>query len=97
MIQNIEVGGTGKYYQMTSLATATDVPGLPVGSGPGCRVMIQALAQNVRYTVDGTTPTTTVGMRLHPTETHSINVAPGTVIKVIEETASAEVNVIVFK
>lgn len=96
-LQTIEVGGSGKNYQLTSLATVQQVPGLPMGSGPGGRVMIQALTQNVRYTVDGVDPTTTTGMRLQATETHSFNVAPDTVIKVIEEAASAQVNVIVFK
>jgi len=72
------------------------VPGIHAGSGPGCRVLIQALGQNVRYIIGGGTPTGTVGVRLHATETHTLNVAPGTVIKVIEEATSAEVNVQVF-
>ena len=96
MIQTIEVGQVGKYYQMTSLASAVDVPGLPGGSGAGCRVVLQAVNQNARYVVNGTA-TTTFGMRLHATETHSINLAPGSTISIIEEAVSAEVNVTIYK
>lgn len=95
-IQNIEVGLPGKYFQISGIPSATEVPGIPAGSGASVRVILQAVSQNIRYRIDGVDPTTTVGVRLHATESHSLNVAPGTIIKVIEEAASAELNVMVF-
>jgi hypothetical protein len=54
------------------------------------QVLIQALGQNVRYTVDGTTPTASVGFRMFTdTEPVIIRLASGEVLKLIQETASA--------
>lgn len=54
-------------------------------------VAIQAFTNAVRYTLDGTTPTASVGFRIAANDSDVVSVGPNTVIKVIEETASASV------
>lgn len=83
------------YHQLAagSMATAATIP------GTGGLVMIQAEAQNVRYTLDGSTPTTTVGFLLQAGETHTLNVGQGNIgnIKVIQAASGAILNVHTFK
>jgi len=52
-------------------------------------ILIQTLVQNVRFTLDGTTPTASVGFQILAGNPPMIIAIPGTSIKVIEETASA--------
>jgi len=54
-------------------------------------VVIQAFTQAVRYTLDGTTPTATTGFRIAAADSDILSIGPNTLIKVIEETASASV------
>lgn len=54
-------------------------------------VVLQAFTQAVRYTVDGTTPTASVGFRIAANDSDVIPVGPNTVLQVIEETATASV------
>lgn len=55
------------------------------------KVRIQALAQNVRYTLDGTTPTAAKGFQLKAGDPPiEITVGHRTKIKVIEEAATAD-------
>lgn len=55
-------------------------------------VLIQAYTNNIRYTLDGTTPTATTGFLLEAGKQVVIDYpASGMTIKVIEETASASV------
>jgi hypothetical protein len=54
------------------------------------KLMIQALTQNVRITLDGTAATTSVGFQLKAGDPVVIfPLGPHSVIKVIEETATA--------
>lgn len=54
------------------------------------KLLIQALTQNVRYTLDGTTPSATVGFQLKAGDPPLlIPLSAGVTVKVIEETASA--------
>lgn len=56
-------------------------------------VLISALAQDVNFTLDGTTPTATVGLTLKADDTVIfIPMYGGQVIKVIEQTATANIN-----
>jgi hypothetical protein len=73
----------------------SSVVGISVG-GDGRTALIQALGQNVRYRDDGTDPTTTVGQRIHAGETiyYTGNLDS---IRFIEEAASAELNISVYK
>lgn len=55
------------------------------------KVMIQALGQNVRFTLDGTTPTATTGFQLKAGDPPMIlPLGNSTVIKVIQEAATAD-------
>lgn len=54
------------------------------------KVLMQALGQNVRFTLDGTTPTATTGFQLKAGDPPvSIPVA-GATLKVIQEAATAD-------
>jgi hypothetical protein len=56
------------------------------------QLLIQALTQNVRVTVGGTTPTATLGFQLKAGDPAVlIGLSGATVIRVIEETASATI------
>lgn len=54
------------------------------------KLLIQAITQNVRYTLDGTTPTASVGFQLKAGDPPVvIPVGEDTGVKVIQETATA--------
>lgn len=56
------------------------------------KLLIQALDQNVRYTLDGTTPTATKGFQLKAGDPPIIvPVDADTTVKLIEEAATADV------
>jgi hypothetical protein len=56
------------------------------------KLLIQAGTQNIRYTLDGTTPTATKGFRLVVGDPPIIiPIGGNTVVKVIEETATADI------
>ena len=56
------------------------------------RLLIQALSQNVRFTLDGTVPTATKGFQLKAGDPPVIiPVGPNVTVKVIQETATAEI------
>lgn len=58
--------------------------------GDSTKLLIQALDQNVRYTLDGTTPTASVGFQLLAGDPPVVvPIGVDTVIKVIEEAATA--------
>lgn len=54
------------------------------------KIMMQAIEKNLRYTVDGTVPTTTKGFRLTAGEYIIFPLAKSNVIKVIEESATCD-------
>lgn len=55
------------------------------------KLLIQALGQNVRYTLDGTVPTATKGFQLKAGDPPVIiPLHSSTVVKVIEESATAD-------
>jgi len=71
------------------LAISTAQTLMPPGSAS--KLLIQALTQNVRYTLDGTTPTSSLGFQLKagdPPLVLPINAA--VTVKVIEEAATAD-------
>ncbi len=68
-----------------SSAVALNIP-----SG-ATKLLIQALTQNVRFTVDGTTPTASKGFQLKAGDPPVvIPISSGTSVKVIEEAATAD-------
>jgi hypothetical protein len=80
------------YQQLTSLSSASGLT-VPAGS-TSC--FLQAETQNVRFRDDGTDPTSSVGMRLIVDDLVFYE-GELSLIKFIEETASAKVNVLYFE
>ena len=76
------------FQQITSLSSATALT-VPAGSD---YAVIHCETQNVRWRDDGTSPTTTVGMIL-PAGSELEYEGPLSVIKFIEVTASAVLNI----
>jgi hypothetical protein len=86
-----EVGITDTYAPVgahSSGATISSATTLTKPEGAN-QILIQALIQNVRFTLDGTTPTTTVGFQLLAGNPPVIIAVPGASMKVIEEAATA--------
>ena len=52
-------------------------------------LLLQAFTNNIRYTLDGTTPTASTGFQLAAGEVLLIDLHSSMTIKIIEETASA--------
>lgn len=63
-------------------------PSIPTGANV---VLLVAYTQAIRYTLDGTTPTSTTGFRVPVQTVTEIALGRGAVLKIIEETASASV------
>jgi hypothetical protein len=80
----------GSHTSDSSLATAKKIsPPANLGAN---QLLIQALTQNVRFTLDNTTPTATVGFQLKAGDPATlIPLGAGVVVRVIEETASATI------
>lgn len=80
----------GSHTKNSSLATAVviDIP------RTATRIVIQASGQNVRYTLDGTTPTATLGYRLSSLDVtpRTINVEGEYILTVIEEASGGIIN-----
>lgn len=76
---------TGAHTVNSSLAAAVTLTP-PKGAE---FLMMQALAQNIRFTLDGTTPTATVGFQLFAGDTVTIPMSENQVVKVIQEAATA--------
>lgn len=80
-------GPVGSHSDGASISSATTLT--PPAGATG--LIIQALGQNVRVTIDGTTPTATTGFQLLAGGVpRLIPVGTGTVIKVIQEAATAD-------
>lgn len=78
----------GAHGRDTSIDTATPIP-IPDGAR---YVMLAAYAQNLRYTLDGTTPTTAIGfLVVKDAPPVTIYVETGVTLQVISATAGAEV------
>lgn len=76
----------GAHNSGLSIATAQTIA-RPTGA---TKLLIQALTQNVRYTLDGTVPTTSVGFQLKAGDPPVIiPLGTRTIIKVIQEAATA--------
>ena len=77
----------GAHNDGLAISSATTIT-IPDGA---TKIMIQALTQNVRFTLDGTAPTTSKGFQLQVGQMPVIiPLGRSTVIKVIEEAATAD-------
>jgi hypothetical protein len=85
------------YCQLTTVSASTLIStcsgGIPAGA---TLAYIEAEAQSIRYRDDGTAPTTTVGM---PIASGAAILYAGTLsaVRVIEQTASAKVNILFYR
>ena len=78
------IGAHSDGADVSSAATLTP----PTGA---TKIMMQALTQNVRFTLDGTTPTASAGFQLKAADPPLvIFLRNATTIKVIEESATAD-------
>ena len=77
----------GSHFDGTTISSATTLTP-PTGA---TKIMIQALTQNVRYTLDGTAPEAAKGFQLLAGDPPLvIPLGSGMTIKVIQETATAD-------
>lgn len=82
---------TRTHETITDLSSAVALPNIP----SGCDVaVLQADTQNVRYRLDGTNPTSSVGLRIIKdsyVETRIVGKLAD--VRVIEETSGAQLNI----
>jgi hypothetical protein len=78
---------SGETHNSTPLGTASLTLSLPLHAG---RIIIQALTQNIRYTLDGTTPTAAIGFQLKAADPpREIEITSGMVMKFFREASGA--------
>jgi hypothetical protein len=86
-ITRIKFNPLGAHGRQTNLTSAF-APAAPPGAST---CVVQALTQNVRFTLDGTTPTAVVGFQIVAGDVERIlPVDTRTVLTFIQETAGAE-------
>ena len=92
-LNNNAIAPVGAHETNSTLSAAvslTQPPNVTVS-----RILLQAFTQNVRFlfteTTNTTVPTASVGFRLLAGERIDLSVPTGTLLKVIEETASASI------
>lgn len=82
-----------KHATDTSLATAQGLPSIPPDSKG---VLMQTIGANIRFTIDGTTATTSVGFQLIAGAEPTFYRGDLSLISMIEEGTSAELQVAYF-
>ena len=83
---DIPLRPVGSHTSNTTISSATTIT-VPAGAR---YILMQVLTQNVRYTLDGTVPTTTSGFQLKAGDPPiAVWCETGVTLKVIEETATA--------
>lgn len=76
----------GAHSSGATISSATTLTA-PTGA---TKILMQALTQNVRFTLDGTAPTASLGFQLKAGDPPLVvPLGVGTVLKVIQETATA--------
>lgn len=84
------IGAHSDGLDISSAVTLTRPSSLADGIA---KILIQALGQNVRITMDGTIPTASKGFQIAAGETLYWEVGPGATIKVIQEAATADIQI----
>lgn len=86
----------GSHVTNTSVSSVVNITASkPAG---GQKVLLQTISQPIRYTLDGTNPTTTSGFRLIPEDGEKlIPISGETVLKVIQESVAATIEYQWFK
>jgi hypothetical protein len=85
-VSELEFSPVGSHASGTTISSA-----LPLVNPPGAtKLLIQALSQNIRYTLDGSNPTASRGFQLKAGDPPVIiPISASTKVIVIEETATA--------
>jgi hypothetical protein len=84
----LEFEPVGSHFDGTDISSATELAA-PSGA---TKLLIQALDQNIRITLDGTTPTATKGFQIKAGDPwQMIPLGNNTTVTVIEETATADI------
>lgn len=79
----------GSHANRNDLAAAQTIARPVVASAP-TQLLVQAIDQNIRYTLDGALPTATFGFRLTAgNDPIAIPVGPKSTLRFVEETATA--------
>lgn len=79
----------GEHTQNSSLAAAVTIA-RPNVVPPISKIIVQAIDQNIRYTLDGSDPTPTFGFRLTATnDPITLGIGPNTSLRFVEEAATA--------
>lgn len=73
----------------TAVADLSSAVTLAEPAGGASKLLIQAISANVRLTLDGTTPTASLGFQLQAGYEWLLPVGDGTVVKAIQESAGA--------
>jgi len=84
----------GDFRPIGAHVDGTDISSAVVLTPPGgeTKIIIQALTQNIRYTLDGSTPAATTGFQLLATDGPIvIGIGKGLTLTVIEEAATADI------
>ena len=85
--QSCELQRVGAHSDGTNIAAAVTLTP-PVGA---TRILIQAVTQNIRWTIDGTVPTANIGFQLSTTFGPVVlQLGSNAVLKVIQEAATAD-------
>lgn len=88
MLVDITFNPIGAHAEDTTVSSATTLT-TPSGA---TKILLQALTQNVRFTLDGTTPTASLGFQLKAGDPPIIiPLKAGQSVILIEETASATI------
>lgn len=78
----------GSHVDGLTISTAVELTKPASGAN---KILIQALTQNVRYTLDGTTPTANKGFQLKAGDPPTLLfIGTGITLKVIQEAATAD-------
>ena len=89
-VDELQLGSIGAHNSGLDISSAVQLsPSATYNPGKAKKVVIQALTQNVRFTLDGTAPTTTLGFLLTAGDPPITIPLEGVTLKVIEATATA--------
>lgn len=89
-VDELRLGALGAHNSGLAISSAVQLHPSPTYNPSGAeKIVVQALAQNVRFTLDGTNPTASLGFQLKANDPPLTIPLKGCTLKVIEETATA--------
>lgn len=89
-VDELQLGAVGAHNSGLDISSAVQLsPSATYNPGKAKKIVIQALTQAVRFTLDGTTPTASIGFQLKAGDPPVTIPLEGVTLKVIEATATA--------